>query len=422
MKRVHSSSNRSTSEPKPIGLPEQGQSAARPDGDLLFSTALDAAAAQPRRKPSKQGRVCIWEQWDAVHCSIIGTCLTTGDLLGIARRLRLELAEGTTEYDVHGYFVQHSTIDGPIARAIQKALDSRYAGALRRFSRLKTPEEMAQFWDACWKSGDIIAAYWALMSSSAVPEELRAHAFGELHMLSHLCGAHLRQQTGEVAALRAQMQEEERRWNRLEAQLRGDVAERDRKIAALEHSVRTSINRGASQSDSGRAQMSRPVQRAAKLLVKTERALVAARFRARTAEERLAALERENAALRKSLAAAPRSSARSKDGPVEASGGMLDGKTILYIGGRSGSVEQLRGVANDHNASFLYHDGGLEEALTRIDSLVSSADCVLCPVDCISHLACQRAKALCRKHHKAFVPLRAAGVSTFARALRDLAI
>jgi hypothetical protein len=410
-----------------IGLPGKSPSTTRSESELLRGTGVETGTSQPGRKAHKQGRICIWQQWDAVHCSIIGTCLTTSDLLGIARRLRLEFAERTTEYDVHGYFVQNSTTDGPIARAVQKLLDDRYAGALRRFARLNTAEEMAQFWDDNWQRGEIAAAYWALMSSSAVPEELRGHAFGEVHMLSHLCGAHVRQQAGEFAALKAQMREQERRWNRLEAQLRNDIAERDGKIEEFDRSFRDSLARGESrpargQNHAASAQETRSIRRAGKLLVKTERALVAARFRARTAEEQVSALERENAALRSSLAAAPANSPGSGDGRIETVTPTLDGKVILYLGGRSGSIEQLRGVASDHNVCLLHHDGGLEEAPARIDSLVSGADCVLCPVDCVSHLACQRAKTLCRKQGKTFVPLRTAGVSTFARALRELAL
>ena len=49
--------------------------------------------------------------------------------------------------------------------------------------------------------------------------------------------------------------------------------------------------------------------------------------------------------------------------------------------------------------------------------LVSQADAVFCPIGCISHDACLRLKHLCKRHRKAFIPLRSAGLSGFVAAL-----
>jgi hypothetical protein len=84
-------------------------------------------------------------------------------------------------------------------------------------------------------------------------------------------------------------------------------------------------------------------------------------------------------------------------------------------------MERLYDIARRSNAELLHHDGGLEQATARIDGLVAGCDAVFCPIDCVSHAACQRAKALCRKHNKPFVPLRSSGASTFARALEQIA-
>jgi len=82
-------------------------------------------------------------------------------------------------------------------------------------------------------------------------------------------------------------------------------------------------------------------------------------------------------------------------------------------------VEKLREIAERCQVEFLYHDGGMEDAFHRIDKLVEGSDAVFCPVDCISHGACQHAKRLCQKYCKSFVVLKSAGGATFARALDD---
>ena len=42
---------------------------------------------------------------------------------------------------------------------------------------------------------------------------------------------------------------------------------------------------------------------------------------------------------------------------------------------------------------------------------------VFCPIDCISHHACLKAKHLCRRLAKPFVPLRSSSATCFARAI-----
>jgi len=42
---------------------------------------------------------------------------------------------------------------------------------------------------------------------------------------------------------------------------------------------------------------------------------------------------------------------------------------------------------------------------------------VLCPVDCVSHGACLRAKTFCKRTAKTFVPLRSASLSSLAAGL-----
>jgi hypothetical protein len=83
-------------------------------------------------------------------------------------------------------------------------------------------------------------------------------------------------------------------------------------------------------------------------------------------------------------------------------------------------VENLRRVAARMGAELVHHDGGEEHALVRIDGMVEGCDAVVCPIDCVSHSACLRAKALCRKFAKPFLPLRSAGATSFERAVQSL--
>ncbi|MDE1996479.1 MAG: DUF2325 domain-containing protein [Rhizobiaceae bacterium] len=98
----------------------------------------------------------------------------------------------------------------------------------------------------------------------------------------------------------------------------------------------------------------------------------------------------------------------------------LDGRSFLYVGGRDCQVAHLRQIASNFGAELIHHDGGLREAVSRIDTVLPSVDCVFCPIDCISHDACLRVKTGCKKFGKAFIPLRNGSKSSLERALQTM--
>lgn len=98
----------------------------------------------------------------------------------------------------------------------------------------------------------------------------------------------------------------------------------------------------------------------------------------------------------------------------------LNGRSILYVGGRDCQVAHLRQIAKNHGAELIHHDGGLREAVSRIDTVLPSVECVFCPIDCISHDACLRVKTGCKKTGTNFIPLRNGSKSSFERAMQEL--
>ena len=112
---------------------------------------------------------------------------------------------------------------------------------------------------------------------------------------------------------------------------------------------------------------------------------------------------------------------REAQKPIELVGrASLDGRSFLYVGGRDCQVAHLRQIASNFGAELIHHDGGLREAVSRIDTVLPSVDCVFCPIDCISHDACLRVKTGCKKFGKAFIPLRNGSKSSLERALQTI--
>jgi hypothetical protein len=101
----------------------------------------------------------------------------------------------------------------------------------------------------------------------------------------------------------------------------------------------------------------------------------------------------------------------------------LSGRTILYVGGRSHQIPQLRALVERTGARFLHHDGGKEQSASLLPGLVSRADALYFPIDCVSHDAVATIKRLCRQLEKPYKPLRTASLaalmSTLALTDRD---
>ena len=96
----------------------------------------------------------------------------------------------------------------------------------------------------------------------------------------------------------------------------------------------------------------------------------------------------------------------------------LCGRRVAYVGGRSGIVGHFRALVERLNGQLIHHDGGIEDHEGQLGRILGQADVVLCPVDCVSHRACLRAKQFCKRTAKPFVPLRTAGLSSFVSGLR----
>jgi Uncharacterized protein conserved in bacteria (DUF2325) len=100
----------------------------------------------------------------------------------------------------------------------------------------------------------------------------------------------------------------------------------------------------------------------------------------------------------------------------------LSGVTFLYVGGRQHQVPGFKAMVERTGARFLHHDGGIEDSSGLIPGLISRADRVFFPVDCISHDAMGTIKRLCRLMTKSYEPLRTASLSCLLSALTKASV
>ncbi len=99
----------------------------------------------------------------------------------------------------------------------------------------------------------------------------------------------------------------------------------------------------------------------------------------------------------------------------------LSARTMLYVGGRPNQIPQLKSLVERTGARFLHHDGGIEHSSSLLPGLISRADVLLFPIDCISHDAVATLKRLCRQLEKPYLPLRTASLATLASSLAGMA-
>ena len=325
-------------------------------------------------------------------------------------------------FDVHGFFVGEAGKEGEISKHLEKMLNDRYAGLVRKVARIRDEAELAEFWNSSVNSGLVAGAYWALLSHGHVPMELRNRIFGEVHMMSHLMGGSTRKIVGAAAELQGRVDDLEKRLKRSSVQAEETLSERDAEIARLTQALAEARAQADRANAAERPQEQKATDRASRLLLKRERALVSARTKTRELEAELAAAnERLRAffALRRN---AKPGAEPAPHKPIEFTPTLgLCGKAVLYLGGRKGATAHLQREAESVNVQLLYHDGGLEQSVQMIGDLVQKCDAVICPVTCINHQACLKAKRMCKRLNKPFMPINSTGRATFSRALNDLA-
>src|SRR5262245_19390635 len=214
------------------GVVELAQSAAADIASIRPRTGANLLPAASSGDASRQ-RTRIWELHHSLYCSIIGTCLSTGDLRRILRRLDVTGAATADDHGVHQLGVMLAGDAKGGAKHLQKSLDRLHRRALDQFAKARDEAAVGAQWDDAAKRGDIPGAYSAALTHPATTEALGKRVFGEVHMLSHLVGAANR---ADIVRLRQLEQENStltRTLERQQRQLRDGFVTRDATIQRL---------------------------------------------------------------------------------------------------------------------------------------------------------------------------------------------
>lgn len=389
--------------------------------------------------PSRSGEIQparrrkLWELEEKYHCPVVGTCFGLDELGKLARKTGYA-GKRFEPYALHLEAVSLSLDRNPASELMQKQLERKYALQVRRFEQAKVDVEVLALWRQHLERGEVAGAVWAALTHKAASKETRHAVYADLHMLSHQVGAgqaadlrRLEWLERELAAAREQAGRDAARYVR-------DRAKAGERIRALEHAAAEASLR--SESDAAVRTRLVELESGVTLLDMGRRltALTAEVEHLRRQAPRVAELEADNTRLARQCAEAraerdalERLWLGETGEPAACTGAcstcpsQLSGRCVLCVGGRTPLLPQYRQLAERLGVRLIHHDGGREEAMSRLPDLLAASDAVICPTDCVGHLAYYQLKKHCRQANKPCVLMKSSGVASFAAALAGLA-
>ncbi|AFQ51691.1 DUF2325 domain-containing protein [Burkholderia cepacia] len=395
---------------------------------------IDACCAPSRAQQAELKRRARLSELDSnLHCSIIGTCLTTHELRKLVPKYTDLDRQRATDLDIHHAAVELAIEGTAGGKALHKALDERYAGAIRAFDHARDADALLALWQDALKSGEIPPAYWALMTHPRTTMAVRQAAFGDLHMLSHLVGAANRADIRRLVALEEENAALQAKLERQQARLHEMSAQRD---AAL-HERDACHARQNAQPTSAESALHDEVRELRDALAARDERLALHTSRREAAEQRIAAEQASARAMRARLddlmamvktlraeaSAIEQAVQASTDDPADAAAdslSMLQHKRVVYVGGRPGSTRAIRRIVETAGGELTLHDGGIEDRKGLLAAALPGANMVVFPVDCIDHDSVNLLKRMCERHQIAYYPLRTASVASFVELIGRL--
>lgn len=422
----------------PSGPPSPAAASAVPlTGVSSLSGRLPALKTTGRRK--------LWDVPHKYHCPIIGTCFTVDELRRIAERTAQRPDMPLSDYDIHVSFVAAATEKNPVSLATYKVLEKKFTASVRRYTKARDADALIALWSESLATGEVPGGLWALMTHPRADHRMLTLAYEDVHMLSHQIGAGQRADLKRLAETRMQLDQLQRDFDSLFTRTRRQRDLRDAEIRALENAVTRresdyAESRAREQALLEQLAQSKPSDlrdRIAALTGQTETLdAELTQIRGENLELRLAralaqreveASERARLAAQAECRAAERLLAQSLADRCDgcdirecARRNDLDGRLVLCVGGRKQLVEQYRVMVADCNGRFDHHDGGMEDNQHRLETMLASADAVICATDYVSHGAYYRTKRFCKRHEKPHILLGNSGVSAFALAIETL--
>ena len=363
----------------------------------------------------------IWEVTGGWHCSVVGTCLTLLDLRTLARKLSVKTKpDYSRDYQLHGFFAQEAGIYDKPGKLLNKLLDKRHAASIRKTRSLKCENKLRNFWNSALETGDIPGPYWAILSHPYATQKLSESMFADVHMLSHLVGSsnradirrlqELNEGNSELSAkILKQQRHHSQRINAKDV----EITNLREKLGLLAAMLKDTPDRTSTQQlETSSSVLLQEIEHLRKQKASSRPIVMNLQHQNDQLTNLVQSLHIENATLERTL----QGSAATDDTECPFD---LEGRCLLYVGGRISTVHRLKALVEEWNGHFIHHDGGLERSIDELARAILKVDAVIFPTDCVSHNAANKIKSLCQQTMKPFIPLRSSGIASFVSGVRN---
>lgn len=389
--------------------------------------------------PTPIKRLKIWDMDRSLHCPIIGLCLSVAELERFAKRFHFD-APIHDEYALHVEAVCRVASRNRVSETLHKHLDRLYQGYIKNFEAAKSDDDVLRLWESNFINGKIAGPMWAALTHKRISDKNRELIHDRIHMHMHhtvsdLSAAQCRLNEAEqmLSRLTADLTQTKEQHVRIEAKLRQRLEQALLETDQLQQARREAemLRKRLDRLESGQAMLNigqrlmRLSEENEQLRIKAKRASEL-KISLKNACHNLAELYRERDTLRMERDALEgmlitnhsndNSDTRAGNIPATPSACLC----ILCVGGRSALLPQYRALAKQFGLELTHHDGGQEDALSRLPEMIYGAEAVICPTDCVSHAAYYQVKRLCRLGRKPCLLFKGTGVSSFATALTKI--
>ncbi|HEY1398395.1 DUF2325 domain-containing protein [Roseateles sp.] len=413
---------------------------AMPPSTSRASSRSSTFASDDTPVPRGSRRRRLWELPAQALCPVIGVCLP----MPVLRRKLGKLLGGealANDYEMHCGAINECARRGPVSEMLQKELDQRFAMALRQSAQHKTAEALTRWWNAAQQGNDVGGALWGALTHARCDAALQEQVLRDIHMLQHQVGAanradlqRLDELQDEHGILTRELAQAQSRSTRLLAErarelelsqaeclrLRGELLARDTLAAGLRDELQQ-----LEDSIPGlrhRHEQAKHLQTQQDRIHQLERALLTSRQQAEREQRRADELQQALAQSERQLAQQQTRTAQQSESQPGSESALpsLDERSVLCVGGRPAVVPIYRQLIERTGGRFLHHDGGEEDAVSKLDASLAAADLVICQTGCISHDAYWRVKDHCKRHNKKCVYIESPSASGMRRALGSL--
>lgn len=370
----------------------------------------------------------IWDLWPSAPYSILGTCLTSKSLRSLAKKLAASTPGVLPdEYEIHSFFSCAARSKSPASRLLNKLLDQTHALWIKKTTNAETRQNLRTLWEDAVHTGDLAGAYWAILTHPNTDEPLYHRLFADVQIMSYQALAMQQSDTNRFSYYEKQIADLKEALATKTRRHEARLAVKQEQITNLTLQISTlnclhHRNSDAHSSEAAIVDLRPELLTKARLdLADAQSRLVDAENRANACEAELSTLKShydhqvfENSLLEKALNVRL-SPQHDRSGPEP----RLQGKAILYVGGRSKAAPRLRAAIESEGGAFDFHDGGLEQSQKLLIAAICKADLVAFPTDCVSHEAVALIKKTCGQNGTPFAPLRSAGTASLLAGLQQ---